>query len=60
MLEDFEKKMSLHHETIANGKKITNYIYSRAGLISLMYKYSKGIDLIRPTNTCFATSYLTL
>jgi len=29
MLEDFEKKIPLHHDTIANGKKITTYIYSR-------------------------------
>ena len=60
MLEDFEKKISLHHDTIANGKKITTYIYSRTGLISLLHKYSDGRDLIRPANTRFATSYLTL
>ena len=28
MLEDFEKKIPLHHDTIANGKKITTYIYT--------------------------------
>ncbi|XP_068503728.1 uncharacterized protein [Phaseolus vulgaris] len=60
MLEDFEKKIPLHHDTIANGKKITTYIYSRTGLISLLHKYSEGKDLIRPANTRFATSYLTL
>ena len=60
MLEDFEKKISLHHNTIANCKKITTYIYSRTGLISLLHKYSQGKYLIRPTNTRFATSYLTL
>jgi len=60
MLEDFEKKIPLHHDTIANGKKITTYIYSRTGLISLLHKYTKGTDLIRPALTRFATSYLTL
>jgi len=60
MLEDFEKKISLHHDTIANGKKITTYIYSRTGLISLLHKYSEGKYLIRPANTRFVTSYLTL
>jgi len=58
MLEDFKKRTPLHHETIANGQKITNYIYSKTGFISLLHKYSKGKDLIRPANTRFATSYL--
>jgi len=60
MLEDFEKKIPLHHDRIANGKKIRTYIYSRIGLISLSHKYSEGKDLIRPANTRFATSYLVL
>jgi len=60
MLEDFEKKISLHHNTITNGKKITTYIYSRTSILSLLHKYSEGKDLIRPVNTRFATSYLTL
>jgi len=60
MLIDFEKKISLHHDAVANGKKITTYIYSRSGLISLLHKYTKGTNLIRPTITRFATSYLTL
>jgi len=60
MLEDFEKKIPLHQDIIANGKKITTYIYSKFGLISLLHKYSQGKDLIRPANTHFSTSYLTL
>jgi len=60
MFEDFEKKIPLHQDTIANGKKITTYIYSRTGLISLLHKYSGGKDLIRQAITRFATSYLTL
>ena len=60
MLKDFENKIPLHHETIANGKKIKTYIYSRSDLISLLHKYTTGTDLIRATNTRFVTSYLTL
>jgi len=52
ILGDFEK--------IVNGKKITAYIYSRIGLICLLHKHTKGIDLIRPSNTCFTSSYLNL
>jgi len=60
MLEDFEKKIPVHHDTIANSKKITTYIYSRMSTISLLYKFTKGTDLIKPANTRFLTSYLTL
>jgi len=54
MLEDFEKKISLYQETLESGKN-HNHIYSRTGLISLLHKLTKGTDLVRPSNTCFAT-----
>jgi hypothetical protein len=60
MLEDFEKNIPLHKETIATGKRITTYIYSRTGLMSLLHYFTKGGDLIRSAATRFATSYLTL
>jgi hypothetical protein len=60
MLEDFEKNIPLHKETIATGKRITTYIYLRTDLLSLLYHFTKGGDLIRPAATRFATSYLTL
>jgi len=60
MLGDFGKKIPFYQETIACGKKITTYIYSRTDLISLSHKFTKGTYLIRQINTCFATSYLTL
>ncbi|GAU45878.1 hypothetical protein TSUD_401040 [Trifolium subterraneum] len=47
-------------ETIAKGKKITTYIYGRTSLISMLHKFTKNVDLIRPSLTRFATSYLTL
>jgi hypothetical protein len=59
MLEDFEKKIQLHKETIASGKKITTYIYARMCLTSLLHKFTNESDLIRPGLTRFATSYLT-
>ncbi|CAN1153524.1 hypothetical protein LINPERPRIM_LOCUS14750 [Linum perenne] len=42
------------------GRKITNYIYGRAMLISMLKEFTKGGDLIRPAVTRFATAYLTL
>ncbi|XP_058741039.1 uncharacterized protein LOC131613382 [Vicia villosa] len=57
MLEDFEKKIPLHKDTIAKGKKITTYIYARTSLISLLHKFTNNADLIRPAMTRFATSY---
>jgi hypothetical protein len=60
MLEDFEKKIPLHKETISKGKKITSYIYGRTSLISMMHKFTNNVDLILPSLTRFATSYLTL
>ncbi|CAJ2670809.1 unnamed protein product [Trifolium pratense] len=60
MLEDFEKKIPLHKETIPKGKKITTYIYGRTSLICMLHRFTKNVDLIRPSLTRFATSYLTL
>lgn len=60
MLEDFEKKLNVHKETIPKGRRITTYIYSRTALICLLHHFTKGKDLIRPAMTRFATSYLTL
>lgn len=60
MLEDFEKKIPIHQETIPKGRKITTFIYSRTALITLLHNFTKGRDLVRPGLTRFATSYLTL
>jgi len=59
MLEDFEKKIPLQREPISSGKKITTYIHSKTTLISELHKFTMKTNLIRPINTCFATSYLT-
>jgi hypothetical protein len=60
MLEDFEKKIPIHQETIPKGRRITTYIYSRTFLITLLQHFTDGKDLVRPGLTRFATSYLTL
>ena len=60
IFEDFEKKIKVHKETIAKGRQITTYIYSRIVLISILRHYTKQRDLIRHGATRFATAYLTL
>ncbi|CAN1787710.1 hypothetical protein LINPERHAP1_LOCUS17765 [Linum perenne] len=55
-----EKKLPIHKTTIAKGRKITNYIYGRAMLISMLKDFTKGGELIRPALTRFAPAYLTL
>ncbi|KAK8926167.1 hypothetical protein KSP39_PZI018649 [Platanthera zijinensis] len=60
MLEDFEKKIQVHHDTIPKAKRITTYIYSRTSLISILKTFTKDRELVRPAMTRFATSYLTL
>ncbi|XP_073222372.1 uncharacterized protein [Cicer arietinum] len=60
IIEDFEKKKIVHHETISKGKKVTQYIYSKTSIISLLQYFTKGKDFVRPIVTRFATSYLTL
>ncbi|XP_048491084.1 uncharacterized protein LOC104901267 [Beta vulgaris subsp. vulgaris] len=60
MLEDLDKKIKIHGETILKARKVTTYIYSRTLLHTWMKEFTKGRELIRPAVTRFATSYLTL
>ncbi|XP_039682519.1 uncharacterized protein [Medicago truncatula] len=60
MLEDYEKKIPVYEEIITKGKKITDFISSRDSLISLLHKFTEGIDLVRQGITSCATTYLTL
>ncbi|CAN0912636.1 hypothetical protein LINGRAPRIM_LOCUS566 [Linum grandiflorum] len=59
-LEDLEKQLPIHKTTINKGRKITNFIYGRSMLISIMKEFTKDQDLIRHAVTRFATAYLTL
>ncbi|CAI0400472.1 unnamed protein product [Linum tenue] len=58
--KDFEKHMPVHKSTISKGRKVTNFIYTRTNLIAMMKEFTEGRDLVRPAQTRFATSYLTL
>ncbi|KAJ6966015.1 hypothetical protein NC652_003794 [Populus alba x Populus x berolinensis] len=60
ILEDFEKKLEVHQVTIANGRRITSYIYTKTILISMLRHFTKRKDLISLTITRFAIAYLTL
>ena len=60
MLEDLEKKINLHQDTIAAGRRITTYIYGRGLVLNMLRDFTKGRDLIRLAATRFATAYLTL
>ncbi|CAN1153510.1 hypothetical protein LINPERPRIM_LOCUS14744 [Linum perenne] len=55
-----EKRQHLFKRTIAKAGKITNYIYGRAMLISMLKDFTKGGELIRPALTRFSTPYFTL
>ena len=52
--------MKVNEVIIKQGRTITTYIYGRRMLISLLKKFTKGIDLIRSGVTRFATTHLTL
>lgn len=62
MLEDFEKHIPSHRETIADAEKITTYLYSYMArlLIPLVKELTKGRDWIKTGATRFATLYLIL
>jgi len=60
ILEDFEKKLGVHQVTIAKGRRITSYIYSRTILIFMLRYFTNGKDLIMSADTWFTTAYLTL
>ena len=42
ILKDFEKKLEVHQVTIAKGRRVTSYIYSRTILISILRHFTKG------------------
>jgi len=60
IFKDFEKHLKVLEITIQKGRKITTYIYGRTQLISILKKFTRERDLIRPGVTRFATTYLTL
>ncbi|KAG6498834.1 hypothetical protein ZIOFF_038583 [Zingiber officinale] len=60
ILEDFTK-IKWVSECLEKGQKITRLIYNHTWLLHLMKKeYTAGKELLRPSITKFATSFLTL
>jgi len=60
IVEDFEKNLKVHQLTIKKGRKIITNIYGRTMLITMLKKFTKVRDLIRPSMTIFATVCLTV
>nr|KYP44042.1 hypothetical protein KK1_034465 [Cajanus cajan] len=60
MLEDFQKKISLHSETIASGRRITSYIYSRTSLIALLHKFTPLTRIFTSTKRVIYVGYFKL
>nr|XP_027093590.1 uncharacterized protein LOC113713992 [Coffea arabica] len=59
MLEDIGK-MDNVKETIAQGKKITSFIYNSDKVVNLMKTYTKKRELLRPGITRFATEFISM
>ncbi|XP_042012021.1 uncharacterized protein LOC121760410 [Salvia splendens] len=59
MLEDIGK-ISLINGVIKKSIALTGYIYSKMGVLNMMIRYTNKRELLRPTVTRFATSFITL
>ncbi|XP_073109295.1 uncharacterized protein [Elaeis guineensis] len=59
MLEDIGKLPSIAR-TIKKAIELTGYIYNHSSVFNMMRKYTSQRNLLRPTKTRFATSFLTL
>eukprot|EP00253_Pinus_taeda_P034849 PITA_34849 len=59
MLEDIGK-ISFVKNIIESSKSITKFIYNHASMLSLMRKFTNNKDLVCPTITLFATSFISL
>ncbi|CAN6557378.1 unnamed protein product [Malus baccata var. baccata] len=47
-------------DTLKNGRCISKYLYGHQWILALMRKYINNSEILRPTVTRFATSFLTL
>jgi len=59
ILEDIGQ-LSVLYNTIANAKKVTNFIYRHTWVLNLYRKYSKRKELARLIVTICAIAFLTL
>ena len=59
MLKDMGK-IPFIKEVVDHAKSITKFIYNHAFVLSLMRRYTKNRELLRPTITRFASSLISL
>ncbi|XP_042398661.1 uncharacterized protein LOC121988975 [Zingiber officinale] len=59
MLEDIAK-LKIFSNTIEQAKMVVKFLYGHGTILSLMRKYTNGKEILRPSVTHFAISFLTL
>ncbi|XP_049933566.1 uncharacterized protein LOC126410027 isoform X1 [Nymphaea colorata] len=59
MLQDLNEMHDMK-SAIDQCQEVTKFIYNHAYVLSLMRKFTKGVELIRPAQTRFATNVLTV
>jgi hypothetical protein len=59
MLEDMGK-IDWIKDAIDSARRITKFIYNHASVLSLMRQFTGDKELVRPTITHFATSFISL
>ena len=59
MLEDI-RKVNVYATTLARARQVVKFIYGHTWDLSLMRTFTKNHEILRPTITRFATSFLTL
>ena len=59
ILSDFGKE-DLVKNTVAHASVITKYVYNHCFPLYLMRKFTKGHEILRPTQTRFATNFIAL
>ncbi|XP_050384970.1 uncharacterized protein LOC126801599 [Argentina anserina] len=60
MLENIISKLIIFEKTIASAKKVVNFLYGDTWVLYLMRKFTNNNEIIRPTATRYASSFLTL
>ncbi|XP_049931177.1 uncharacterized protein LOC126409228 [Nymphaea colorata] len=59
MLQDLNEMQDMK-SAIDQCQEVTKFIYNNAYVLNLMKKFTKGVELIRPAQTRFATNVLTV
>ena len=59
MLEDMGK-IPFIRDIVDSSRSITKFIYNHTSMLNLMRQFTNNRELVRPTITCFATSFISL